>query len=69
MNYTDGYMPGLSVFQRQNGNVVRVSDTQLGPGDDFCALWHILDMLPGGPDGWQPEFAYTDNVTTINRAG
>ncbi len=68
-NATDGYMPGLSVFQRQNGHVVRVSDTPFGPGDDFCALWHMLDMLPGGPGGWLPKFAYADNVSTISRAG
>ncbi len=68
-NAADGFMPGLSVFQRRDGRIMRVSDTQLGPGDDFCALWHILDMLPGGPGGWQPKFAYADNVTTIPRAG
>jgi predicted dithiol-disulfide oxidoreductase (DUF899 family) len=59
-NETDGYMPGLSVFQRQDGHVVRVSDAQLGPGDDFCALWHMLDMLPGGPGEWQPKYAYSN---------
>ncbi len=62
-NASDGYMPGFSIFQRQKGQIVRVSDTQFGPGDDFCALWHILDLLPGGSDGWQPKFAYSDNVT------
>jgi len=57
-NAADGFMPGLSVFQRRNGHIVRVSDTQFGPGDDFCALWHMFDMLPGGPGGWQAQFAY-----------
>jgi predicted dithiol-disulfide oxidoreductase (DUF899 family) len=62
-----GFMPGLSVFQKQGGHAVRVSDTQLGPGDDFCALWHILDMLPAGPDGWQPKFDYPQQKTNIAR--
>jgi hypothetical protein len=38
--------------------IVRVSDTGSSPGDDFCALWHVFDLLPGGPAGWQPRFRY-----------
>jgi predicted dithiol-disulfide oxidoreductase (DUF899 family) len=64
-----GFMPGLSVFQKRGGHVVRVSDTQLGPGDDFCALWHILDMLPAGPDGWQPKFDYPQHKAGIAKTG
>jgi hypothetical protein len=37
---------------------VRVSDTHLGPGDDFCSLWHFWNMLPEGADGWRPKFKY-----------
>ncbi len=68
-NAADGFTPGLSVFQRQDGHIVRVSDTQFGPGDDFCALWHLFGMLPGGSNGWAPQLVYADNVTTISRAG
>jgi len=68
-NARDGFMPGLSVFQRRDGRIVRVSDTQLGPGDDFCALWHILDMLPEGPGEWQPKFAYPRGPAGIAKAG
>jgi len=53
-----GYRPGISVFRRDGARVIRVSDTGLQPGDDFCALWHFLDMLPEGPDGWRPLFSY-----------
>lgn len=52
------WVPGVSAFQKRNGGVVRVSDTDLGPSDDFCSVWHFLDMLPEGPDGWQPKFRY-----------
>ena len=54
----DGWMPGVSVFARKNGRVVRVSDTSFGPGDDFCAVWHLLDLMPEGADGWQPRYSY-----------
>lgn len=53
-----GWRPGISVFQRDGARIVRVSDTGLKPGDDFCPLWHFLDMLPEGSDGWRPRFSY-----------
>ena len=53
-----GFLPGVSVFRRQDGAIVRVSDTELGPYDEFCALWHFLDMLPDGAGSWRPRFSY-----------
>jgi predicted dithiol-disulfide oxidoreductase (DUF899 family) len=53
-----GWMPSVSVFARKNGGIVRVSDTGFGPGDDFCAVWHLLDLIPEGADGWQPRYSY-----------
>ncbi len=54
-----GFLPGVSVFQRRDGKVLRVSDTGLGPGDDFCSLWHFFDLLPEGSAGWRPRFTYS----------
>ena len=53
-----GFEPGVSVFKKDGDRIVRVSHQPLGPGDDFCALWHFLDLLPEGPDGWQPRYKY-----------
>jgi predicted dithiol-disulfide oxidoreductase (DUF899 family) len=53
-----GFLPGVSVFGKRNGRLVRLSDTRLGPGDDFCALWHFLDLLPEGRGEWQPRYRY-----------
>ncbi|MBU6426472.1 MAG: DUF899 family protein, partial [Rhodospirillales bacterium] len=33
-----GFMPGVSVFRKDGGRITRVSDTGLGPDDDFCAV-------------------------------
>ncbi len=52
------FAPGISAFKKARGKIVRVSDQQLGPGDDFCAVWHMFDMLPEGSDGWRPKFKY-----------
>ena len=54
----EGWMPGISVFQRRNGKIVRVSDTAFGPGDDFAAIWHVFDLLPGGAGDWSPQYKY-----------
>ena len=53
-----GWLPGISVFGRERGRILRVSDTGFSPGDDFCTLWHIFDLLPGGALGWQPKYRY-----------
>ncbi|HKX06647.1 MAG TPA: DUF899 family protein [Stellaceae bacterium] len=53
-----GWLPGVSVFRRDGKRLLRVSDAPLHPGDDFCALWHMFDMLQGGPGDWEPRFKY-----------
>ncbi len=60
MGYSEkgGWLPGISVFQRDGKRVLRISDSRFEPGDDFCSLWHIFDLLPGGPGGWRPKFRY-----------
>lgn len=49
-----GYEPGVSVFKKLDEQIVRVADANLGPGDDYCALWHLFDLLPEGAADWQP---------------
>ena len=53
-----GWLPGISVFRREPSRILRVSDTGFCPGDDFCALWHIFDLLPDGAEVWQPKYRY-----------
>ena len=50
--------PGVSVFQRNGEQIVRMSDTEFGPGDDFCAVWHFFDLLPEGRKEFRPKFRY-----------
>lgn len=54
-----GWLPGISVFRREPRRIVRLSDAGSSPGDDFCALWHMLDLLPDGPGSWQPKLRYS----------
>jgi predicted dithiol-disulfide oxidoreductase (DUF899 family) len=57
-----GWLPGISVFKRDTatprGRIVRVSNAGFSPGDDFCTLWHIFDLLPEGAGAWKAKFAY-----------
>jgi predicted dithiol-disulfide oxidoreductase (DUF899 family) len=56
---TGGQMPGVSAFFKdENGRIYRAAFTYFGPGDDFCALWHMLDLLKDGQAGWQPKYFY-----------
>ena len=51
-------MPGVSVFKRKGDKIMRVADTAFSPGDDFCTVWHFLDLIPEGAAGWQPKYKY-----------
>ncbi len=53
-----GSHPGVSVFTKTDNTINRVADTPFGPGDDFCAVWHLFGFLPNGADGWQPKHQY-----------
>jgi predicted dithiol-disulfide oxidoreductase (DUF899 family)/uncharacterized damage-inducible protein DinB len=54
-----GYIPGVSVFRKNgDGKIARVSNAFFGPGDLFCSVWHLFDLLPGGPGDWQPKYSY-----------
>ena len=44
-----GFQPGVSVFSKDGNRILRVSDTWFGPGDDFCTVWSLFDLIPEGP--------------------
>jgi hypothetical protein len=54
-----GWLPGISVFRMEDGvRILRVSDTPCDIGDDFCALWHLFDLIPDRPEDWRPQINY-----------
>jgi predicted dithiol-disulfide oxidoreductase (DUF899 family) len=53
-----GYWPGVSAFRKAGGQVLRMSDTELGPMDDFCVYYHLMEMIPGGDPQFTPKFSY-----------
>ena len=57
-----GYKPGVSVFHKgEDGAVVRVSKDAFGPGDLYCGVWHLFDLLADGPGDWSPQLEYSSS--------
>lgn len=58
MGYTDEQgnpHPGVSSFHREpDGSIVRVAHMPFGPGDDFCAVWPLFDLLKDGKGDFRP---------------
>jgi predicted dithiol-disulfide oxidoreductase (DUF899 family) len=55
-NEKGGPIPGVSAFHRSgDGTIVRTGHTPFGPGDDYCALWPLFDLLQEGSDGFIPR--------------
>jgi len=53
-----GWWPGVSVFRREGDKVVRVSDTELGPMDSFCVVYHLFELVPDSDPNWEPRYKY-----------
>ena len=52
-----GYWPGVSALKKIDTGIVRTRWSFFGPGDDFCAMWPLSELLP--PSKWQPKYSYT----------
>jgi predicted dithiol-disulfide oxidoreductase (DUF899 family) len=53
------YYPGVSTLLKDNnGKIYHIAKSFFGPGDDFCALWYLFDLLPIPNPDWEPHFSY-----------
>ena len=53
----EGYWPGFTTLKRHaDGTITRHAQSYFGPGDDYCAIWPMLDLLPGGVGDWEPNY-------------
>ncbi|RDI41900.1 DUF899 family protein [Falsibacillus pallidus] len=53
----DGYYyPGVSTFSKhEDGAIYLVASAPFGPGDDFCAVWPLFDLLPAEAGSYTPK--------------
>ena len=51
--------PGVSTFVRaKDGTITRTCFDYFGPGDPYCSVWHLLDLMPKGVNDWEPKYNY-----------
>jgi predicted dithiol-disulfide oxidoreductase (DUF899 family) len=55
---TGDQSPGISTFRREGTKLINIANDFFGPGDSYCAVWHLYDLLHGGADGWEPQYEY-----------
>lgn len=49
-------LPGVSALRKGPGGALgRTGRAEFGPGDDYCAVWPLFDLLEGGAGGWTPR--------------
>jgi predicted dithiol-disulfide oxidoreductase (DUF899 family) len=59
------FWPGVSVFRKDdNGDIFHVSKAIFGPGDPYCGLWHLLDLLPEEKE-WNPDYFYSKKGVAV----
>ncbi len=52
-----GNHPGVSTFFKNGeGKIFRHSQAIFGPGDTFCSVWHLFDLLKDGVNNWEPQY-------------
>ena len=59
-NGKEGPHPGLSFFYKKDGKIFRNASDNLGPGDQYCSIWHMFDMLKEGKNDWNPKQSYSN---------
>lgn len=53
------FSPGISSFRKlPDGKIERIASRSFGPGDDYCVVWPIFDLLADGPKNWEAKFSY-----------
>ena len=50
-------LPGVSAFHRETpeGPITRTGKAAFGPGDEFCLVYHMFDLLKHGVANFRPE--------------
>ena len=52
-----GTWPGVTAIKKHtDGSMTRHAQAHFGPGDDYCSLWGLVDLLPSGVNGWEPNY-------------
>jgi predicted dithiol-disulfide oxidoreductase (DUF899 family) len=62
--------PGVSAFhKRGDGTIIRTGHMPFGPGDDFCAVWPMLDLIKDGKSDWEPAPGAVSPMASVSASG
>ncbi|PLR67761.1 DUF899 family protein [Bacillus sp. UMB0893] len=57
------YYPGVSTFRKDDkGSIYHCAHAPFGPGDDFCSVWPLFDLLPSGSESYRPSKMINENT-------
>ena len=51
-------MPGIVCYVRKGEEIFKMNSATFGPGDLFCAMWHVLALAGLGEEKWTPRYSY-----------
>jgi predicted dithiol-disulfide oxidoreductase (DUF899 family) len=55
----EGFWPGVSVLlKEEDGTIKHYTKATFGPGDDYCSIWSLFELLPEGSGEWGPKKSY-----------
>ncbi len=59
VSYNSNAMPGVSTFRKNaDGTIDRIAKDFFGPGDLYCGVWHLFDLLADGAGDWEAKLEY-----------
>lgn len=53
-----GVWPGFSCFHQEGDVVMRTGFSYFDPGDEYCVLFPMIELLKHGVGDWQPKYKY-----------
>ncbi|MBS8263685.1 DUF899 domain-containing protein [Mesobacillus boroniphilus] len=57
----EGFRPGVSILlKEEDGTIKHYTKAAFGPGDDYCSIWALFELLPEGSGDWGPKHRYEE---------
>ncbi|WLR57472.1 DUF899 family protein [Mesobacillus subterraneus] len=57
----EGFWPGVSILlKEEDGTIKHYTKAAFGPGDDYCSIWSLFELLPDGSGSWGPKHSYAE---------
>ncbi len=64
-----GNAPAAVLYERRGGKIFRKNWSAFGPGDQFCSLWHLLELAGIGEADWTPQYNYWQRPQKLDDGG